>query len=139
MAAIDQQKNNISLFNVFDQITVPVQVKDEIKSSPQKNASVRLEHEIVLLWRRVLPPLLCDSEINTDVKISVIDPVGKVLGEILTTLRFEIGKRILRQRIQNNALIITTEGDYVYQAEIMQPNTKSFSAPFRIPFYVHFT
>ena len=133
MSSHDKDKNNISLFNVIDQLNIPDQIKEQVVGT-----GLGLEHELVFVFRRLLKTELCTERLVIDLKISAMDPEGKVLGEILTQMVLEPGKRILRFRVQNNAFKITKEGDYVYKAEIIQPGEDSFTLAAEIPYIVQF-
>jgi hypothetical protein len=135
MSAIDQENNNISLFNVIDQLNI----KDSEFSKLKKGNSVlglNLAHELNLLWRRTLPLNLCVEKILTDVKLRLIDPNGKVLNEILTPLQFPGGKRLMRFRIRIDGFKVTIPGDYVYKIEIIQPGSDKFTPILEVPLQV---
>lgn len=136
MSAIDQEKNNISLFNIIDHITIPRQVHEQSIAAGKLGVLVPIEHEVVLLWRRVIAPSLCDVELNTDMKLSLVDSGGGVLNEMLTPIKFESGKRNLRLRVKNNALKVTQAGDYVYRIEVLQPGSDTFTKALEIPLLV---
>jgi hypothetical protein len=135
MSAIDQQKNNISLFNVIDQLNIP---KTEFEKLTSQNDGMLLPipHELVLLWRRALELQFCDEELKTDIKLSLIDPRGKIISETLTPLHFPARKRSMRFRMQVGAFKITTKGDYVYRVEVVQPNTTIFTKVLEVPLQV---
>lgn len=137
LSSVDQQRNNISVFNVIDQLNIPKNniLQHEIKSN---DFNISLEHEIVFVWRRLLSQEMCDNKVVTDVKISSISPTGEKLGEILTQLVFEPKMRILRFRVQNNAFKIKGQGDYVYRIEIIQPGTTEFTFATEVPYNVRF-
>lgn len=134
LSSIDQQRNNISLFNVIDQLTLP---KTRLPKPDEKGFfMINLEHEIVFVWRRLLRQDLCKEVSGVDLKISSIDPNGKVLSEIATQLNFKDKQRIVRVRVQTGGFKISTEGDYLYRVEIIQPGTDKFEKAFEIPYNV---
>jgi hypothetical protein len=136
LSSIDQQKNNISLFNVIDQLNIPSQFKEQVDK--EGVISIGLEHEIVFLLRRTMPLHLCTDNVLLDMKISLVDPKGKLLAELLNSLSFEPKIRTLKYRVQNNLVRISTEGDYVYRAEIAHHGTNKFERVFEVPFSVQF-
>ena len=136
LSSIDQQRNNISLFNVIDQLSIP---KSEVDNLGKVEVVIPLEHEVVFVWRRLLHRDLCTDKVVTDVKISSLDPDGKIMGEVITQLWFEPGKRVMRFRVQNSSFKITKEGDYIYRAEIIQPGTDKFERVMDIPYNVVFS
>src|SRR3989344_355971 len=87
MSSVDQQRNNISLFNVIEQFNLPVAFFEQQKKL-KKTLVFPLPFEIVVCWRRVLNIGISDEEIASDIKIKTIDPGGGVLQEMLVPLRF---------------------------------------------------
>lgn len=133
MSAIDQEKNNISLFNVISQLSVPEEVFEKSKEVP---VLVQHVHELVVVFRRAVESKYCDNELIIDVKISLIDPTGKALSEIISPIKFDIGKRTMRFRIQLPGFPLTTSGDYVYRIEVRQPTSKDLVKVDEVPFEV---
>lgn len=131
LSSIDQQRNNISLFNVISQLNVP-------KEAFQKSEKFLfpLPHELVIVFRRALESKLCTNKVIIDVKVSLIDPKGSVLSELLIPIVFEIGKRTMRFRFQLPGFQLTNSGDYVYRIEVRQPDAKNFIAMNEVPFEV---
>lgn len=129
MSAIDQQNNNISLFNIINQINVPFgtfgKEKDFISPRP---------HELMVVFRRVVPSKLCTNVLVLDVKVSLIDPLGKALSEMLVPIKFDAGKRIMRFRFQIPGFKLTNPGDYVYRVETRQPSSDQMEKVSEIPF-----
>jgi len=137
LSSIDQQRNNISIFNIIDQLTLPKKIlAEELKT--KSIVQIGLEHELVILWRRAMPLHLCHNRLVVDVKISSIDPNGAIVGEVLNQIEFKPGNKIMRMRLQTMFLNITAEGDYVYKIEAIQPNETNFKALFSVPYLVQF-
>ena len=135
MSAIDQQQTNISLFNIIDQLNIPRGEFEKIKQD-KSNLLLPISHELVLFWRRTLGINLSDEYIRTELKLSLVDPRGKILSELLTTLEMPSQKRSVRFRMQNTVFTVTEPGDYVYRIEIIQPDGKDFMEVLQIPFLV---
>ena len=132
LSSIDSERNNISLFNVIDQINIPQQAFTQ--NTP---FIIDFSPELVLLWRRILPVELCDFDIGIDTKISLVDPQGKVLQEKLLPVFFKKGMRNTRARVHINGLTLTVPGDYSYHVEVVQPGATTFTKALEIPFFVH--
>ncbi|MCK5022015.1 MAG: hypothetical protein KAR54_02095 [Candidatus Pacebacteria bacterium] len=128
-ASIDQELNNISLFNIISQINLP----KKTFSQENKNKTILFNHEIIVLFRRILNLDIDDKEFNIDVKLEIIDPKNKIIGEIYTPLNFEKGKRIMRFKFKMDSITITIPGDYVYRISIKQLNDKNFKISYEIP------
>jgi hypothetical protein len=138
LSSIDQQRNNLSLFNVIDQLNIPIAFKKQAEVDKTEVIEIGFEHEIVFLLRRTLTAELCSDPLVLDMKLSLIDPAGKVLTELLRPLEFKAGNRVLRYRVQNNGFRLSCGGDYVYRAEISGQGSNKFELVAEVPFYVHF-
>lgn len=135
LSSIDQERNNISLFNVIDQLNIPedlfVQQKQE-----GKPLIFPLAHELVLLWRRTISAEFATEPLQTDFKISIFDPTGKAIQETIAPLILEKNIRTMRLRIKLMGFPLTVPGDYVYRIELRQPNKETFEGEYEIPFFV---
>ena len=135
MSSIDQERNNISLFNIIEQFNIPTDFFTQ-QEKEKKNLIFPLSYEVVLCWRRTLDTIISDEEILADFKIKTVDSVGKVLQETLSPLRFPKGIKRLRSRFIMQGMMISSVGDYVHQIEIRSPNQKDFRKVLEIPFEI---
>lgn len=133
-ASIDQDRHNLTLFNVIDQINIPESEFKKINKEVTRINAI-LPHEIVLVWRTLMNEALNDG-ISFKLKVKLIGPEGIVLGEHLVPMDIPPKIRRYRFRIQLNAIQITTPGDYCYQIEIMQRPGESFDLAQEIPLEV---
>lgn len=131
LSSIDQQRNNVSVFNVISQLNIPENLLNQ-----DKGVNFIHPHEVIVVFRRALPMHLCNNKISVDVKVTLVDPNKNVLDELLSPIIFEAGKRIMRFRIQKHAIHLTTTGDYVYRIEVKQPGKSEFEKINEVPFEV---
>lgn len=130
-SAIDRERNNISLFNVIDQINL----SSEAFTADDKR-KVGLAHEIVITWRRAVDMSLADEAIDFDCRISLIGPTGQQLQETTNTFRIQENSRRTRQRIRVDGFVVTKPGDYVYRIEVQEAEGDGFRKANEIPFEV---
>jgi len=134
MSSVDQERNNISLFNMIEQFNIPenffVQQKKE-----GKNLFFQVPHEVVLLWRRTLIDL-DDKEILADFKIKTVDPLGKVLQETLIPFKFLKGIKRLRSRFILPGITASVPGSYLHLIEVKESTSTSFKEVHQIPFEI---
>ncbi len=135
LSSIDQERNNISLFNVIEQFNLP---KDFfVQQEKEKKPLLFINpYEIVSCWRRTLDLGISDEEILADSKIKTIDPTGKVLQEALIPLKFPRGIKRLRSRFVMQGIMASVVGDYIHQIEIKLPNQEDFKKVLEIPFEI---
>jgi hypothetical protein len=120
LSSIDQERNNLSLFNVIDQITLPKQ----FFSANSETKVLPFGHELVTLWRRTIDTKLDDRELAVDVEIALIDPHEAVIHRILSPLKFASGSRRSRFRVMADGIHLTTPGDYFYRISIVPMDGK---------------
>ena len=133
MASIDKDNNNISLFNVIDQINLP----KKIFLADNKDRKILFNHEVVVLLRRVLDIEVDSSEFNIDIKLKLVSPSSSILQEILTPLIFQKNKKNMHFRFNINGLMVTESGDYCYIMEVQRSEGKdNFDKVFEIPFNI---
>lgn len=130
-SAIDQERNNISLFNVIDQVNLPREAFQE-----EGKQQVGLSHEILITWRRALKLDISGEAITAGCRIALLDPSGESLQENTNTFEFQTGMRRTRQRVRVNGLHVTKPGDYVYTVEISGSGEGGFRKVNEIPFEV---
>lgn len=135
-SSIDQERNNISLFNIIEQFNLPAQLFTE-QLKQNRPLTIAYEYEIVLLWRRVLDIKISDDEIIKDLKIKTIDSSGKVIQELVVPLKFLKGKKSLRLRIGSPGLTFTRQGDYVLRIEMEGLDDSEFEKMIEIPFLIN--
>lgn len=131
LSSVDQERNNISLFNVIDEVNIRRDgfIKPGVKLLP-------LEHEIITLWRRTMSNVIDDREVSIDIEIALIDPQEKVIQQIITPLKLRSGARRTRFRLMVNGFSYTTPGDYVYRISIVPDNGEGVHIVFQIPFEI---
>jgi hypothetical protein len=136
LSSIDQQKNNISLFNVITQLNVPKSDFDKAKQGGHKGLAIVAPHEVVVMFRRIFAQGVGSDELNVDVKVSFVNPSGQVIGEVLSPIKFLPNVKTHGHRINFNNFPIQGEGSYEYRVSIMERGEKYFTQIFTIPLSV---
>lgn len=135
-AILDQRSNNLSLFNVIDQINIKKEIFEKIENT-QKFINIALEHEIATVWRTCVNQELCHFPMNILLKVKLLDPNGKILNEHLVNMILPSKTRRHRFAIHLNGMPLTSPGDYVYVIEAAQNENKDrFEHECSIPFEV---
>src|SRR3989344_7491217 len=131
LSSLDQQRNNLSLFNVIDQINLPSEVYEQAKKG--QPVGVQIPIEVVMLWRRAIDTKIDDRALAFDTQVELIDPNGKSLIKILTKVQFSSFNRINRIRLQGNGIFVTIPGDYVFEVSYKTLEETGFHDIFKIP------
>jgi hypothetical protein len=115
LSSLDQERNNISMFNVIDQLTLP----STTFRSDEQPVGITLEHELITSWRRTLPATLEDREFVGDVIVELVDPHENVLQSVTMPIILPSNGRRARQRICLPGVRFTIPGDYCYRVKIV--------------------
>jgi hypothetical protein len=128
--SIDQQRNNLSLFNVIDELTLPAAAfSDEPKG-------VMLQHFVISQWRRILNTSVDSQEVPFEVCLELVDSNEKVLQRIVAQHSFPQGKRNLRVCMNFPGVFVTKPGDYVYRLTLRIPPQENFEYAHEVPLEV---
>lgn len=136
LSSIDQQKNNVSLFNIIEQLNIPSAF---FKEQQEKNTPlpVGIEFEIYLSLQRILDVTISDEEIPSDIRIKVVDPTGKIIQESLSQILFPKAMKRFRFRMNFNGISLTVPGQYCILVENKTPEKDQFKKLAEIPLDIH--
>jgi hypothetical protein len=127
-SSIDQNTNNISLFNVLEQINVDKKVLEMAKTS-QKSVIATINYQLITLWQKEAEK----KKINFEQKIEVVDANGKILAS--APKRLEIPASQTRIRAINNfeGLPITGMGEYAFKIYLKDEYDEKYKIYASIP------
>lgn len=136
LSSIDQEKNNISLFNVINQVNISSVDFDKVKSGGHKGLIIPISHELVIMLRRMVVQGLESDELKADLKVSFVNPQGETIGEVLSPVTFVPNTKNHGQRINFASFTIQSEGDYEYRISILEKGFPDFVDLYSIPLSV---
>lgn len=135
LSSVDQKTNNISLFNIIENFTLPKKVFDE-QEKTKKLINATIPYQVILLLKRLIDINISDEEKLLDLKIMVINPQGKILAENISSFKFLQGKQNMRVTIDMQGIVVDTAGLYLHKIEIKIPENNNFVEIYDIPFQV---
>lgn len=112
-SVIDQETNNLSVFNIIEEINIP---SSALKESVDKNLKdtikvIPMVVELITLWRKLIP----SEEVNGRTKVELIDPEKKVLQIIDNQLSIKSEHKTLRNRIRMSGIKVSKSGEYKFR------------------------
>lgn len=132
MSAIDNESNNISLFNVLERATlsIPQAEFERIISEKAKGFLFPIPVEFISLFRKNEP----EKGVAFDVRTSLLDPSGQ-RAQVMTerTIAIEKDKTNFRLRNRLSNLPINTEGSYCFIVEIKDVGSSDYLEVSRVP------
>lgn len=116
-ATVDSQTNNLSVFNLLEELKVNAEIKE---AKTNKEIVIPLRQKLVTYWKNSTTEQLD----NLNIKAQIIDPTNTVLQEMPMRLNLPAGKRNIRAIFEINGLKLTESGVYTF-AVFLEKN-KSF-------------
>lgn len=124
-SSIDGETNNVSLFNILDQIT--------IYDHPKKNGAVSIPFEIFTSWIRANPEIP-GKGIQ---RILYKGPSGKTLGSVETMIDLSNAERF-RNRVKFSTLPVKTSGRHTFLIEYQEEGENKWKKVASIPLTIVF-
>ena len=135
-SSVDQNTNNMSMFNVFEEITInniAAQVSQNQKpAEPGQPTNVLFPHEVITVWSRTN----LEQETKAEMKVEFIDPFGNILSNVNPAIIFEKGKQRMRIILKINGLQVTIPGEYKYVISLKTASDKSLKEIANLPIVV---
>ena len=126
-SSVDQNTNNMSLHNIFDELTLgnlqtpqltPEQYK-EISAGKPKVMAVPFPHEIVTVWSNSTA-----KKTQAEMTIELIDPSENILAKHNPAVFFEDKKPKMRFFIKIQTIFVTKPGLYRYRISLKTSTDK---------------
>ena len=123
-SSVDRQTNNISLFNIIEQLSLNIKRENWEKALKEKKEGflARTQFEIVTLWEKEEP----EDEISAEVEVRLVDPKGNVLHKQPYQLSFAKQVKRHRQRLTWSGMKLTQAGVYIFSINIKYPDATQF-------------
>ncbi len=120
--SIDQQRNNLTLFNVIEQIKIPRNQLVEVKEDGQKKIAVPIGFNLVTLWRR----FKADKAEKANVEIRLVDPTNKVRQIGKYELNFAPKIERVRSTVPWAGIKISSSGIYTFKLYLKEKEERNF-------------
>lgn len=137
-SSIDKETNNVSLFDVLEQLSFAASGQDieQVKETARKDhVVVPFNFEVTSLWER--------SDVGVDLtvetEITVVDPNNKRLQSFSNTLTFPVGKRRMRVANRISGMPVTESGIYHVVVALKEKEGENYKPYAEIPLEIAVT
>lgn len=120
--SIDQQKNNLTLFNIIEQIKISKNRLIKLEKDGKKQLAVPAELTLVSLWRRIKS----STAEKANVKIKIIDPDGEERQVEEYELNFAPKIERIRQISKWAGFKVSSSGIYTLKVFLKTEDQKTF-------------
>ena len=133
-SSIDSQTNNVSLYNIVEEVGFKLQQTNEQQVNFSEEKKWPFNVEVVSLWKRTN-----QGNLVADAKIELLDPSNKKMQEVLYKLEFKPQHQRMRSIIKMNGITITGQGEYNFSILLKEDGSDKFKEITRIPIVVKIT
>lgn len=137
-SVIDIETNNLSLFDVFEDLKVDVKsntLSETNGGTINKKINIPIKYEVVSMWSK-------DKDIKVatgTMQIELIDPTGKSLKSFNHNLEIKEAYNRIRSRIKITGIELTISGTYIYRIKLKEGDKENFRTVVEIPLAVKIT
>ena len=130
-SVIDSETNNLSLYDVFEQLTVDLKFKEQDKDKLTK-VTVPLEYEFVSLWYKQ-----ANSKFEGQFKVDVWTPKGEIEKTFEQVFEMAPTMKRMRTRLRINGFVAEDSGIYLFKISYKEKNNNKYTEITDIPFEVN--
>ncbi len=130
-SVIDNETNNLSMFDVLEQISVDVNLNKE-KQEKFIKINVPIDYEVISFWVKPEGVEVYKGEIN----IEVVNPDGKVEKAFAQPLDIPEDKKRLRSRMRIKGFVAEKSGVHIFRVSYKDLEDNKYTTVAEIPFEV---
>jgi hypothetical protein len=136
-SVIDGQSNNLSLFDVFEQIGINIdQPANDLKNGEFLDNLPRVlpyEYSLVTFWTREEAD---NGTLKMDIKLEIVDPKGAVIKDQVFETEIPEGNRRMRHLTKLTHLFLTSSGVYCFKIMYRSTGAKEYTLAAELPLEV---
>jgi hypothetical protein len=126
--SVDSKTNNISLFDVFENLKISISLPKQKKTPLLKKANIPVDYQIVSLWTHDLK-----RQDKLKIKIVFKDPEGKELDIVTKDLILPADKKRMRDIIKVQGIVVGESGTYIFKIMVKEKGDKKFQSVAELP------
>jgi len=127
-SSIDKESNLISLFDCVEEINLVI---DQAKAPKNDKIIIPIEFQLVSFW--VFEDINKIKDNVLEIKIELLDPDKKLLGQFENKFKIKKGISRFRSRITIKGLRITKKGRYTYKVRGKDEGEKGYKVVAELP------
>ena len=128
---VDNETNNISINDVFEQLSVDLKVKkDDVDKL--KLINIPIEFEVVSMWVKN-----DKTNLKGNLNVEILNPKGAVVKNFEQPLEMPETMKRLRSRLRIMGLVVEQPGDYIFKISFKEEGQKLYKAVAEIPLEIN--
>jgi len=127
-SVIDSETNNLSIYDILEQLTIDIKIKKDRKDKVTK-INVPIEYEVVSLWTKSPKA----TEFDGGIKLEIINSEEKIEKTFEQPLKLAKDKSRLRSRIRIKGFVVEKPGIYIFRISYRENNRDKYIKAADIP------
>lgn len=130
-SVIDSETNNLSVYDILEQLTVDIKIKKGNEDKATK-INVPIEYEVISFWIKASEI----KEFKGGIRLEIVNPEGMVEKTFEQPLEIPKDKRRLRSRIRINGFVADMPGNYIFRISYKESTKEQYKKAADIPLEV---
>lgn len=122
--SVDQQSNQVSIFNVIEELQVSNIALLEIAKAKDGRISLPMEFSLITQNEKINPDK--GSKFTPELRLQVLDPMAKELLKTEIPLAFKITEKRMRNIFSFSHMLLTGPGEYQFVLSIRLNKEEDF-------------
>jgi hypothetical protein len=127
---IDSETNNISLNDVFEQLSINIDAS--ANKSIKTKINIPVEFEVVSMWLNTTGQKIFKAEME----VNFVTPEGTIINSLKQNIEVSNMARRLRTRLKSLGLGVGDSGTYTFEVKIKEYGEDKFKTVAKIPLEV---
>ncbi|MBI4067534.1 hypothetical protein HY407_04060 [Candidatus Gottesmanbacteria bacterium] len=128
---VDNETNNISINDVFEQLSVDLKVKKS-DADKVKLINIPIEFEVVCMWVKN-----DKTPFKGNLNVEILNPKGTVVKNFEQPLEMPETMKRLRSRLKIMGMVVEEPGDYIFRVNVKEEGQKLYKAVAELPLEIN--
>lgn len=128
---VDSETNNISINDVFEQLSVDLKAKKD-DADKLKLINIPIEFEVVSMWVKN-----DKTNFKGNLKVEILNPKGVIVKNFEQPLEMPETMKRLRSRLRIMGLVVEQPGDYIFKVSVKEEGQKLYKADAELPLEIN--
>lgn len=128
---VDSETNNISINDVFEQLSVDLKAKKD-DADKVKIINIPIEFEVVSMWVKN-----DKTNFKGNLNVEILNPKGVVVKNFEQPLEMPETMKRLRSRLRIMGMVVEEPGDYIFKVNVKEDGQKLYKAVAELPLEIN--
>jgi len=128
---VDNETNNISINDVFEQLSVDLKIKKD-DADKLKQINIPIGFEVISMWVKN-----DKTNFKGNLNVEIFNPKGIVVRNFEQPLEMPETMKRLRSRLRIMGLVVEEPGDYIFKVNVKELGQKHYKLVSELPLEIN--